>query len=108
MHNLAPPPYKREPWYYDQANIPAIGRSTELYKWQETFHELKCPTLQARTLKELLTNFFSNFIPNELKTFQPQQKTWLTQPIKSFMRLKNHAWKSFVKNGRPYNKLLDI
>ena len=35
--NLAPPPYNRKIWFYDQANIPAIRRSIELYRWQETF-----------------------------------------------------------------------
>ena len=107
-HNLAPPLYKRKLRYYDQANIPAIKRSTELYKWQETFQELKCPTLQARTLTEDLTSNFSNFIINEIKTVRSRQAPWLTQSIRNFIRKKNHAYKSFAKNGRPDNKLLDI
>ena len=83
---------------FDRANIPAIRRSIELYDWQETFKELKCPNLHVRTLNEVFANIFSNFIPNETKTVRPRQAPWITQSIKNFIRAyqKNRAYKSFV------------
>ena len=107
-HNLTPPSYKRKLWYYDRANIPAIKKSIELYNWQEIFQDLECPNLQVEAINDVLTNIFSNFIPNEIKTIRPRQAPWITQSIKNFIRKKNRAYKNFVKNGRPDNKLADI
>ena len=104
-HNLTPPSYKRKLWYYDRANIPAIKKSIELYNWQDIFQDLECPNLQVEAINDVLTNIFSNFIPNEIKTIQPRQAPWITQSIKNFIQKKNRAYKHFVKNGRPDNKL---
>ena len=70
--NLTPPPYKRKLWHYDQANIPAIRKSIVLYNWhwQERFQGLECPNLQVEVLNEVLTNIFSNCIPNEIKAIR--------------------------------------
>ena len=95
--NLALPPYNRKIWFYDQANIPAIRRSIELYRWQETFQELQCLNLQ---LNEVLINIFSNFIPNTTKTVRPRQAPSITKSIKNFTRKKNRAYKNLFKNGR--------
>ena len=59
-------------------------------------------------LNEVLLNIFSNFIPNKIITIRPQQSPWITQPIKNFIRKKNLAYKNFVKNGQPPDKLEGI
>ena len=79
-----------------------------MYNWQEIFQDLECPNLQVEAINDVLTNIFSNFIPNEIKTIRPRQAPWITQSIKNFIQKKNRAYKNFVKNGRPDNKLADI
>ncbi len=50
-------------------------------------------------------NIYSNFIGNKVKRFRPRDAPWIAQAIKNFLRKKNHAFKSFVRNGRPVDKL---
>ena len=107
-HNLTPHSYKRKLWYCDRANSPASRKCIELYNWQERLQNLECPNLQVEAINDVLTNIFSNFIPNEIKTIRPRQAPWITQSIKNFIRKKNRAYKNFVKNGRPDSKLADI
>ena len=53
-------------------------------------------------------NIYSNFIPKKVKTIRPFQAPWITQAIKNFLRKKNRAYNSFVRNGRPDDKLEGI
>ena len=108
VSNLAPPPYKRRVWYYDKANVKAIQSSINLFDWHEHLENIICPNEQVKSLNEVLMNIFSNFIPNKFKTMRPREAPWITQTVKNFLRKKNHAYKNFVKNGQPNNKLEGI
>ena len=66
---------------------------------------IACPNEQVKLLNEVLLNIYSNFIPNQVKTTKPRQVAWLTKTVKHFLKRKNRAYKSFVKNGRPDDKL---
>ncbi len=105
VSNLVPPPYTRRVWYYDKANINAIQSSIDLFDWHKHLGNITCPNEQVKSLNEVLLNIFSNFIPNKLKTMRPRDAPWITQTIKNFLRKKNHAYKNFVKNGQPNDKL---
>ena len=59
-------------------------------------------------VNEVLLNIYSNFIPNQIKTIQPQKLPWITQAVKRFLRKKNHAYRTFVRNGQPEDKLEGI
>ena len=108
VRNLAPPPYTRKLWFYDRANIPAIRKSVEMFRWQETFEEVPHPDEQVKILNKVLLNICSNFIPNKLKKIRANQVHWITPNIKSFLRKKNRAFKSFVKKGQPEDMLEGI
>ena len=108
VRNLAPPPYTRKLWFYDRGNIPAIRKSVEMFRWQETFEEVPHPDEQVKILNEVLLNICSNFIPNKLKKIRAHQVHWITPNIKSFLRKKNRAFKSFVKKGQPEDMLEGI
>ena len=77
-----------------------------LVKLLEKF--LTCPNEQVKLLNEVLLNIYSNFIPNKVKTIRPCQVPWITPAIKNFLRKKNSACKSFVRSGRPDDKLEGI
>ena len=73
MNNLAPPTYTRRIWLYDRADVIAVRRSIEMFRWRETLDEVSCSNQQVSILNEILLNIFSNFIPNKVKTVRPQQ-----------------------------------
>ena len=108
VSNIALPSYTRKIWYYDKADFVAIMKSIEMFKWHEHLDKIKCPNEQVKLLNEVLLNTYSNFIPNQTKTIRPRQLPWITQAVKKFLRKKNHAYKTFVKNGRPEDKLEEM
>ena len=48
------------------------------------------------------------YIPNSHITVKPRQAPWITQSIKNFLRKKNRAYRSFVRNGQPLERLEGI
>ena len=108
VSNIARPPYTRRIWYYDKADFVAIMKSIEMFNWHEHLNKIKCPNEQVKLLNEVLLNIYSNFIPNQVKTIQPRKLPWITKDVKRFLRKKNHAYRTFVKNGQPEDKLEGI
>ena len=108
VSNIVLPPYTRRVWYYDKADFAAIRKSIEMFAWHKHLDNMICPNEQVKLLNEVLLNIYSNFIPNKVKTIRPRQAPWITQTVKNFLRKKNRAYKSFVRNGRPDDKLEGI
>ena len=108
VSNIVLPPCTRRVWYYDKADFAAIRKSIEMFAWRKHLHNMTCPNEQVSLLNEVLLNIYSNFIPNKVKTIRPRQAPWITQAVKNFLRKKNRAYKSFVRNGRPNDKLEGI
>ena len=76
-----------------------------MFCWRDSIGDLICPNKQVEMLTETLLNILSNFIPNKLITVRPRKAPWITQSIKNFILKKNRAHKSFVRDGRPNDKL---
>ena len=108
VSNIALPPYTRKIWHYDKADFVAIRKSIEMFAWPEQLDNMTCPNEQAEVLNEVFLNIYSNFIPNKVTTIRPRQASWITQTIKNFLRKKNRAYNSFVRKGRPDDKLEGI
>ena len=108
VSNIALPPYNRKIWFYDKADFVAITKSIEMFPWHEHLDNMTCPNEQVKILNEVLLNIYSNFIPNKIKTIRPRQAPWITQAVKNFLRRKNRAYKNFVRNGQPDDKLAGI
>ena len=108
VSNIARPPYTRRIWHYDKADFVAIMKSIEMFNWREHLDKIKRPNEQVKLLNEVLLNIYSNFIPNQIKTIQPRKLPWITQAVKRFLRKKNHAYRTFVRNGQPEDKLEGI
>ena len=108
VSNVAQPPYTRRIWYYDKAHFVNIMKSIDIFNWQDHLDKLACPNEQVKLLNDVLLNIYSNFIPNEVKTIRPRQAPWITKTVKNFLRKKNHAYRNFVRRGRPDDKLEGI
>ena len=107
VNNLAPPTYTRRIWFYDRANVTAVRRSIEMFRWRETLDEVSCPNQQVSILNEVLLNIFSNFIPNKVTTVRPRKAPWITTAIKNFIRKKKSSiqvlyqkWSATRETGR--------
>ena len=75
-----------------------------MYRWHESLNSIQCPNEQVNLLTEVVYNVCCNFIPNELRMIKPCKAPWVTKTIKVFLRKKNRAYKSFVRNGRPIDR----
>ena len=83
-------------------------KSIEMFCWHQHLDKITCPNEQYKLLNEILLNIYSNFIPNQGKTIRPRQAPWLTQSVKKVLREKNRAYKNYMRNGQPDNKLEGI
>ena len=108
VSNVALPPYTRKIWHYDKADFVSIRKSIEMFAWNEHLVNITCPNEQVKLLNEVLLNIYSYFIPDRIKTIRPRQTPWITQAVKTFLRKKNRAYRSFVRSGRPVDKLEGI
>ena len=108
VSNISLPPYTRRIWHYDKADFAAIRKCIEMFKWHEHLDKISCPNEQVKLPNEVLLNIYSNFIPNQIRTINPRQAPWITQAIRKFLRKESHAYKNFVKNGRPASKFEGI
>ena len=108
VSNVALPPYTCKFWHYVKADFVAIRKSTEMFALNEYLENITCPNEQVKLLNEVLLNIYYNFIPNKIKTIRPRQTLWITQAVKTFLTKKNCAYRSFVRSGRPVDKLEGI
>ena len=108
VSNIALPPYTRKIWYYDKAVFVAIWKSVKMFAWHEHLDNMTCPNEQVKLLNEVILNIYSNFIPNNVTTIRPRQAPWIRQAVENFLRKKNCAYRSFIRNGRPDDKLEGI
>ena len=53
VKNLAPPPYYRKVWFYDRANVYAIRKCIQNFRWRDNIQNLTCPNQQVELLTEL-------------------------------------------------------
>ena len=64
-----PPPYDREVWSYNQAEVEHINRAISLVDLENMFLPLDASE-QAKLFNEILLNIFSNFIPRKTIKFK--------------------------------------
>ena len=62
-----PPPYRRCTWDYGKANHEAINNGIASFDWEKAFLNINVHT-QVKLFNEILTNIFTNFVPNKLIT----------------------------------------
>ena len=76
-----------------------------MFPRKDTLSDIACPNLQVKSLNETLLNILLNFIPNKIIMVRSRQAPWITQSIKNFIRKKNRAYKTFIRNGQPEDRL---
>ena len=98
----SPPAFKRKIWHYDRAQNSSIIASINQYDWVSQLGALAYdPNLQVKLLTDVLTNIFTNFIPNEERVVKPRDPPWMTKNITHSYRKYKKEYKRFIRNGCP-------
>ena len=93
-----PPPYDREVWSYDRAEVEQINRAITLFDWENILSPLETNE-QVKLFNETLLNIFRNFIPHKLIKCSYKDPPWITKEIKTSLRKKNRLYKKYISNG---------
>ena len=77
--------------HYDRAQTASIINSINQYDWNRELEFLaNDPNLQVKLLTDVLTNIFSNFIPNDERVVKPREPAWMTNNI-------THSYQKYKK-----------
>ena len=82
-----PPPYERQIWHYQKANIDLIKRAINSFDWEKAFSNVDIDKMVS-SFSQTIINILCNFIPHEVVLFDDRDPPWMNQEIK-----KNHSGK---------------
>ena len=64
LYIVYPPPYEREIWHYQKANIDLIKREINSFDWEITFSNIDVDKMVSIFIQTII-NILCNFIPHE-------------------------------------------
>jgi len=100
LNSPVPDPSKRFIWHYSRGDEQAIRRSCLQFNWRETLGPLHaCDAIEL--FDKTILNISKNFIPNELKTFNPKDPPWITKACKNAYTNYRRKFKRFVNRKCP-------
>ena len=79
-----PPPYEREIWHYQRANVGLIQTATEQFSWEKSFRNLNINDM-VFVFNKTIKNVFSNLIPHETVTWEDRDPPWINNNIKQLI-----------------------
>ena len=94
-----PPPYERLVWDYNKADTESIKQALMQINWHDLFLS-KNVHQQVRTLNDIVTNVFSNFVPNKIVTFDDGDPPWMTEYIKTKIQQRDNTYKNYLRNSK--------
>ena len=96
-----PPPYEREIWHYEKANVDHIRRSIDEFSWERCFANISVNN-KVHMFNKTIKNIMSNYIPHETITCDDRDPRWINKDIKQLILDKNHAYKSYICNDKSW------
>ena len=90
-----PPPYYREIWDFEHANIEGIQRTMSNFNWYNAFCNVNINE-KVKIFNETILNIFRNFIPHKMKKFDYKKPPWMTQTIISSLRKISRLQKNII------------
>ena len=76
-----PPPYEREIWHYQKANIDLIKRAINSFDWEKAFSNIDIDKMVS-IFNQTIINILCNFIPHETVLFDDRDPLWMNKQIK--------------------------
>ena len=102
-----PPPYEREIWHYQHANIDQIKRAIEQFPWEKSFRNL-CINEMVHLFNKTIKNILSNYIPHETITCDDRDPPWINSKIKQLIQEINNTYRIYIlsnKNPQIFEKV---
>ena len=85
-----PPPYEREIWHYEKANVDHIRRSIDKFSWERCFANTNVNN-KVHRFNKTIKNIMSNHIPHKTIICNDRDPSWINKDIKQLIFDKNHA-----------------
>ena len=92
-----PPPYEREIWHYQRANVDQIQRAIDQFSWEKSFRNLNINEM-VFLFNKTIKNIFSNFIPQV--TSDERDPPWINSNIRQLIQEKNNTYRSYILNDK--------
>ena len=102
-----PPPYERETWHYQKANIDQIRKAIEQFPWDRSFKYLEVNEM-AFLFNRPIKNILSNYIPHEIVICDDRDPPWINNRIKEIIYEKNDTFQCYLhgnKDPKLFNKV---
>ena len=77
-----PPPYEREVWHYQKANVDQIRQAISRFPWDNRFANINVNE-QVQLFTQTIINIISNYIPHETITYDRSNPPWIDEKIKN-------------------------
>ena len=82
-----PPPYEREIWHYQKANVDLIKRAINSFDWEKALSNIDIDKMVS-IFNQTITNILCNFIPHEIVLFDDRDPLWMSKEIKKLIHEK--------------------
>ena len=97
-----PPPYEREVWHYQRANVDQIRQAISEFPWDNRFANISVNE-QVQLFTQTLQNIISNYIPHETITCNDSNPPWIDEKIKKLILHKNHVFSAYSRDRNDTN-----
>ena len=92
-----PPPYCREFWHYQDANIDMIRKPISQFSWDKAFSNSNVNE-KVYICSHTILNMLSNFIWHEYIMCDDGDPPWFNSKIKHLIQEKNNAYQLYRNN----------
>ena len=82
-----PPPYEREVWHYQKADVDQIRQAISEFPWDNRFSNISLNE-QVQLFSQTFQNIISNYIPHETITCDDRNPPWIDEKIKNWFFIK--------------------
>ena len=89
-----PPPYEREVWHYQKANVDQIREVISEFPWDNRFASISVNE-QVQLFTQAIQNIISNYIPHETITWDDRNPPWMDEKIKKLVLHENRAYNAY-------------
>ena len=93
--NLKPPPYEREVWHFQKADINLIRRAMNEFNWERSFFNLNKNEM-VYVFNTIIKNIMANFIPHEAIICDDRDPPWISNRIKKLIYERNSLYKVYL------------
>ena len=93
-----PPPYEREVWHYQKANVDQIRQAISRFPWDNRFANINVNE-QVQLFTQTIINIISNYIPHETITCDDSNPPWIDEKFeKLILSNKNRAFSAYSRD----------